>query len=172
MSDSSRDLENCEHDHREGRQEARNLKQEITRSNTIVVDWYSDTDPENPQNWTGLKKAVVLAQLCAYTMTVYGASSMYVPSEQGLMKEFNVGATSAALGLAVYVAGYGIGPLLFAPLSEIASVGRNSVYITTFLFFVVLSIPTATVTDFAGLLVLRFLTGVFGRTEGHPSAIW
>lgn len=51
----------------------------------FVVEWYSDEDPENPQNWTGLKKAIVLFQLCAYTMAVYGASSMYVPGEGDVM---------------------------------------------------------------------------------------
>jgi DHA1 family multidrug resistance protein-like MFS transporter len=130
--------------------------------NKILIDWYSDSDPANPQNWSRLKKGFVLFQLCAYTMAVYGASSMYVPGEQGVMKEFNVGATPAALGLAMYVAGYGFGPLLFAPLSEIPAVGRNWVYIPTFFIFVILSIPTAVVKNFAGLLVLRFITGFFG----------
>lgn len=95
-------------------------------------------------------------------MAVYGASSMYAPSEEGVMHRFHVGATPAALGLAIYVLGYGFGPLLFAPLSEIASVGRNWVYIPTFFLFVILSIPTALVENYAGLLVLRFLTGFFG----------
>ena len=59
----------------------------------------------------------------------------------------------------VDVAGYGLGPLLFAPLSEIAAIGRNWVYVPTFFLFVILSIPTALVKNYAGLLVLRFLTG-------------
>jgi DHA1 family multidrug resistance protein-like MFS transporter len=87
---------------------------------------------------------------------------MYVPGEQGVMEKFHVGATPAALGLAIYVVGYGFGPLLFAPLSEIASIGRNWVYVPTFFLFVILSIPTAVVDNYAGLLVLRFLTGFFG----------
>lgn len=141
---------------------AADFKTELSTGDEIVIDWYSGADPENPQNWTSLKKAMVLFQLCAYTMAVYGASSMYVPSEEGVMKEFDIGATPAALGLAIYVAGYGFGPLIFAPLSEIPSVGRNWVYIPTFFVFVILSIPTATVKSFAGLIVLRFLTGFFG----------
>ena len=88
---------------------------------------------------------------------------MYVSGEEGVMEEFNVGPTAAALGLAVYVLGYGVGPLLFAPLSEIAAVGRNWVYAPTFFLFVVLSIPTALVRNYAGLLVLRFLTGFVSR---------
>jgi len=116
----------------------------------------------NPQNWPTSKKACALLQLCFYSMAVYGASSMYVPGEGGVMQRFHVGATPAAIGLAIYVVGYGIGPLLFAPLSEIASIGRNWVYVPTFFLFVILSIPTAFVENYAGLLVLRFLTGFFG----------
>ena len=86
---------------------------------------------------------------------------MYVPAEPGIMERFGVGNTAAALGLAIYVMGYGVGPLLFAPMSEIPLFGRNAVYAPTFFLFVILSIPTAVVDNYAGLLVLRFLTGVF-----------
>ncbi|KUJ08119.1 major facilitator superfamily transporter [Mollisia scopiformis] len=133
-----------------------------TADGTILVDWYTTDDPANPQNWAASKKGLVLLQLCAYSLSVYGASSMYVPGEQGVMEKFHVGATPAALGLAIYVVGYGVGPLIWAPLSEIASIGRNWVYIPTFFLFVILSIPTAVVDNYAGLLVLRFLTGFFG----------
>jgi MFS transporter, DHA1 family, multidrug resistance protein len=122
---------------------------------------YADFAVRNPQNWPASKKGWVLTQLCFYSMAVYGASSMYVPGEEGVMQKFHVGATPAVLGLAIYVVGYGIGPLLFAPLSEIASIGRNWVYVPTFFLFVILSIPTAFVENYAGLLVLRFLTGFF-----------
>lgn len=133
-----------------------------TSDGTILVDWYTTDDVANPQNWAKSKKMLVLLQLCAYSLAVYGASSMYVPGEQGVMEQFHVGATPAAIGLAIFVVGYGIGPLLFAPLSEIASIGRNWVYVPTFFLFVILSIPTAVVNNYAGLLVLRFLTGFFG----------
>ena len=32
---------------------------------TIVVDWYGDNDPENPQNWTNGYKAFQLFNICA-----------------------------------------------------------------------------------------------------------
>jgi DHA1 family multidrug resistance protein-like MFS transporter len=133
-----------------------------TADGVILVDWYTADDPANPQNWPISKKSGVLLQLCFYSMAVYGASSMYVPGEQDVMGRFHVGATPAALGLAIYVVGYGVGPLIFAPLSEIAAIGRNWVYVPTFFLFVILSIPTAVVDNYAGLLVLRFLTGFFG----------
>lgn len=93
------------------------------------------------------------------------------------MERFNVGYAAAAMGLAIYVIGCrffpllsrfilttrqidGIGPLLFAPLCEIPAIGRNGVYTPTFILFVIISIPTAVVDNYAGLLVLRFLQGL------------
>jgi len=97
-----------------------------------------------------------------YTYAVYLSSAIYTPSEPGIMSQFNVGPTAASRGLSLYVLGYGSGPLIFSPLSEIPLVGRNPPYIFTFFIFVILTIPTALVSNFAGLLVLRFLQGYFG----------
>ncbi len=133
-----------------------------TSDGIILVDWYTNDDSANPQNWPASKKGLILLQLCLYSFAAYGASSMYVPGEEGVMEQFNIGITPAALGLAIYVVGYGTGPLLWAPLSEIAVIGRNWVYVPTLFLFVILSIPTAVVDNYAGLLVLRFLTGFFG----------
>ena len=100
--------------------------------------------------------------LSSYTFAVYLASAIYTPSEPGVMEKFGVGPTAASLGLSMYVLGYGVGPLLFSPLSEIPIIGRNPPYIVTFGIFVVLCVPTALIENYAGLLVLRFLQGYFG----------
>ena len=78
------------------------------------------------------------------------------------MKEWGVSKLMASLGLALYVIGYGIGPLVFSPMSEIPRIGRNPVYIITMFVFVILSIPTAFAPNFTSLMVLRFLQGFFG----------
>lgn len=59
----------------------------------------------------------------------------------------------------MYVLGYGIGPLLFSPISEIPVIGRNWPYIISFGLFTILAVPTALVNSYASLLVLRFITG-------------
>ena len=61
-----------------------------------------------------------------------------------------------------YVIGYGLGPMIFSPMSEIPFFGRNIPYISSFALFVILCVPTALVDNYAGLLVLRFLTGFMG----------
>ena len=78
------------------------------------------------------------------------------------MAAFGVTRLNASLGLSLYVLGYGIGPLVFSPLSEIPIIGRNPVYTVTMFLFVILSIPTAFATNFPGLVILRFLQGFFG----------
>jgi len=100
-----------------------------------------------------------------------------------VIEGFGVSEAVASLGLALYVLGCtcrrfkrrhkldadvptlspdGIGPLLFSPLSEIPSIGRNPIYISTFAVFIVLSVGAAVCENFAGFLVLRFLQGFFG----------
>ena len=133
-----------------------------TSDGTILVDWYTSDDPANPQNWSNKKRFFVSLIVCAYTFAVYCGSAIYTSGEQGVIARFGVSPTAASLPLSLYVLAYGIGPLLFAPLSEVPIIGRSPVYATTFIIFVILSIPTAVVNNFGGLLVLRFLQGFFG----------
>jgi DHA1 family multidrug resistance protein-like MFS transporter len=128
----------------------------------VVVDWYTTDDADNPQNWMFGKKLVVLLQILMYTMGVYMGSAIYSPSIGGVMEHFGVQIGAASLGLSMYVLAYGIGPLLFSPLSEIPFIGRNPPYIISYAIFVILLVPTALVDNFAGLVVLRFLQGFFG----------
>jgi DHA1 family multidrug resistance protein-like MFS transporter len=133
-----------------------------TGDNITVVTWYSDDDPDNPRNWPFAKKMWVSILLLVYTVSIYIGSSLCTASEPGIMRIFGVSETAAALGLSLYVIGYGVGPLLFAPLSEIPAIGRNPPYIYTYIIFVALCVATALVNNFGGLLVLRFLLGFFG----------
>lgn len=134
----------------------------ITKDGSILVDWYYEEDTANPHNWSNLRRALLALLICLYTFVVYLSSAIYSSSTQGVMEKFGVSNLKATLGLAMYVLGYGVGPLLFSPLSEIPRIGRNPIYITTFGIFVILSIPTALVNNFPGLIVLRFLQGFFG----------
>lgn len=138
------------------------LTPEVSHASTILVDWYSEDDPANPHNWSDLRRGLLALIICLYTFVVYLSSAIYTPSTEGVMEKFGVSNLKATLGLAMYVLGYGVGPLLFSPLSEIPRIGRSPVYIITLFLFVVLSIPTALVNNFPGLIILRFLQGFFG----------
>ncbi|PTB53512.1 hypothetical protein M431DRAFT_556789 [Trichoderma harzianum CBS 226.95] len=133
-----------------------------TADGVVLVDWYTTDDPANPQNWSLLKRYFVLFVLCFYTWTVYCAGPIYATAEEGIQRAFHVSPVASTLGLGLYVLAYGIGDLLFSPLSEIPSIGRNHIYYLTYIVYWVLSFPEAVVDSFGGLLALRFWLGFFG----------
>jgi MFS transporter, DHA1 family, multidrug resistance protein len=57
------------------------LRPNFTKDGILLVEWYGENDPANPQNWSSKKKAFVAFQICFYTFAVYTGSSIYVSSE-------------------------------------------------------------------------------------------
>ncbi|KAG4026497.1 hypothetical protein MFRU_040g00550 [Monilinia fructicola] len=130
-----------------------------------IVDWdqsYGAVDPENPQNWSTGKKFFVTFLICLLTFAVYIGSAIYSAGEMDVMQKFGVSQVAATAGLTLFVAGYGLGPMIWSPLSEIPQIGRNPVYIGTLIIFVVLQFGVIYARNFAQLLIFRFLTGFFG----------
>ncbi|KAK4503145.1 hypothetical protein PRZ48_006572 [Zasmidium cellare] len=138
------------------------FKPEILEDGTIIVNWYGPHDPANPQNWTTGQKWVPAFIVITYTFSVYLGSSIFVGSYGGVIAKFGVSQQVVSLNLSMYVLAYGLGTLLWSPLSEIPSIGRGPPYIISYTIFVILLVPTALVNNFPGLVVLRFLLGFFG----------
>jgi DHA1 family multidrug resistance protein-like MFS transporter len=132
---------------------------ELKQHQTSLVDWSGPDDPSMPQNWPLNHKIIMTFIIAFYTFAVYVGSSIYTSSQPAVEEIFGVGHVEGSLGLALYVLGYGIGCLLFSPLSEVPAIGRNPPYAISGFLFVILCIPTALVNNFAGLMVLRFLLG-------------
>ncbi len=62
------------------------------------------------------------------------------------------------LTITMFVIGFGIGPLAFAPLSELY--GRKPVYIITIALAVIFIIPCAVAQNIGTLLVCRLIDGI------------
>ncbi|KAK0509370.1 hypothetical protein JMJ35_007764 [Cladonia borealis] len=127
-----------------------------------MVTWFGDNDPENPINWSTFKKVFVTFEICLLTFSVYIGSAIYTAGIEDVIQTFGVSQVKATLGLTLFVAGYGLGPMIWAPMSEIPQIGRNPVYIGTLIVFVIFQVPTALAVNFAMLLCFRFLTGFIG----------
>jgi DHA1 family multidrug resistance protein-like MFS transporter len=142
--------------------ETHSIIQPKTKNGVVLVDWYYTDDAANPQNWSAARKTLVTLQIYLYTLAVYIGSAIITPAQPYIEAQFDVSPQVASLGLSLYVLGYGIGALVFSPLSEIPAIGRNPPYIITFGIFIALSIGVAVVNHFPWLIVLRFLQGFFG----------
>ncbi|KAI4729410.1 MFS general substrate transporter [Aureobasidium sp. EXF-10728] len=125
------------------RQQEHDATPGIHRDGHVICDWYSASDPDNPLNWSRGRKLWVVANICYCSFVVYMSAPIWTPGEELFMELFGTSYEYTSLGLALFVFGYGVGPLLFAPLSEIASVGRNLPYVTTFIVYMLVTIPTA-----------------------------
>ncbi|KAH8126870.1 major facilitator superfamily domain-containing protein [Trichoderma asperelloides] len=151
------------------RVESRPIKPTTTSDGTILVDCdifgisnKTLDDPENPQNWSALRKGFVAFQICIYSFAVYFGSSIYIGAVPEVVERYGISIEVSSLALALYVFGYGFGAMIFSPLSEIAAIGRNPPYIITLFIYTILWVPASLVDNFAGFVVLRFLTGFFG----------
>lgn len=146
--------------HCSGRPENHCSAGETDKGLKIVI--FGPHDPDNPLNFpTGLKVFTTLL-ICFYTWAIYVGSSLYTSSQDIVAQKFGVSHVVASLGLALYVLAYGLGSLLFSPLSEVLPIGRSPPYAISGLLFVLLCIPASLVDDFPATMVLRFLLGFMG----------
>lgn len=83
-----------------------------------IVGWWGPDDPENPQNWSQGKKFFVTFEICLLTFSIYIGSAIFSAGVQDVMQKFGVSEVAAVLGLCLFVAGYGIGPVsvLLSPI--------------------------------------------------------
>ncbi|KAL1862769.1 hypothetical protein VTK73DRAFT_6656 [Phialemonium thermophilum] len=98
---------------------------------------------------------MVVAVTC---FVVAFASSVITADIVGVQKSFHVSEEVALVSITVFVVGFGVGPMAFAPLSEIY--GRRIIYGSTLLLAVVFIIPCAVATNIQTLLVCRAIDGI------------
>ncbi|KAF2124054.1 benomyl/methotrexate resistance protein [Dothidotthia symphoricarpi CBS 119687] len=124
------------------------LKPGVVTEQPFLVTWDGDADPENPRSMSSLRRWIIVL-ICA-------ASSLCVQLEP----DFGVSQLICTLGLSLYVAGLGTGPMILSPLSEFY--GRRPIYICSFTFFLIWLIPCAVARNIQTMLVARFLDGLAG----------
>ncbi|OQE30779.1 hypothetical protein PENFLA_c002G06271 [Penicillium flavigenum] len=121
-------------------------RSESVKAADNVVDWDGSNDPEMPMNWPTRKKAPIVIVVTLSRFLTTFASSMMSPA--------------LTLTLSIYMVGYAIGPLLFAPLSEVY--GRSRIYHTGHIWYTIVSVGCALSPNTGALLVFRLLAGFTG----------
>lgn len=95
----------------------------------------------------------------AFTCFVVAFNSAVITGDlEGVSETFNVSMEVSLLTITMFVIGFGVGPLAFAPLSEMY--GRKPVYIITIAVAVIFEIPCAVAQNIGTLLVCRLIDGI------------
>ncbi|KAI7637083.1 MFS general substrate transporter, partial [Hortaea werneckii] len=128
-----------------------------------VVVSFDDGDPLNPYNFSQPKKLFIVVTCMVLVMNSTIGSSIASGISEPTQEYFGISNDQLlVLPISIYLIGYVIGPLVFAPLSE--SYGRKPVLIATFVVFTAFTLGTALAPTFAGLVIMRLLAGIGAST--------
>lgn len=86
---------------------------------SVLVDFDGPEDPYQPMNWPFHKKVVTTLLYGLTTCWVTFASAVYSAALGQISQEFDVSIEVAASGVSLIVFGFGLGSLIWAPLSEL-----------------------------------------------------
>ncbi|KAK8920911.1 hypothetical protein H634G_08742 [Metarhizium anisopliae BRIP 53293] len=112
---------------------------------------------ERPYDYRNSTKWGITATIALATLAAPMGSSIFYPALHGLTVEFNTSSTVANLSVALYMLSMSIFPLWWSSFSE--EFGRRSVYLVSFMLFVVFAVLCAVSQSMAMLVVFRVLTG-------------
>jgi hypothetical protein len=149
----------------------------------VVV--YIENDRRNPMLFSKQKKwaitiivAIVssiflIGNLCVFfeydrlkakqaTLAVSLLSSAYTGGIDRIISEFDISDEVAVLGVSLFVLGFAVGPLLWAPMSELY--GRQILFFGTYAALTAFNAGAAGSQNIQTLLILRFFAGAFGSS--------
>ncbi|GAA6028915.1 hypothetical protein JCM8097_001503 [Rhodosporidiobolus ruineniae] len=124
------------------------------RDEDNIVD-FGEGDTDDPRNWPEWRKWLTVASLLPAELSTSFASAGLSPAATSLVNEFGVSRYVGTLGVSIFVAGFAVGPLFLAPLSEWS--GRRGVFLIGQLIHTLFLIGTALAPNVGGFLVMRFL---------------
>lgn len=119
----------------------------------VIVDFDGPDDPYRPMNWTFKKKVWTTALYGFTTMGATFASSVYSPAVNQISDDYHVGVEVSTLGISLLLFGFGIGPLIWAPLSEVY--GRKKAVLIPYFLAAIFSFATGASKDIQSICITR-----------------
>ena len=119
-------------------------------------------DPRNPMLFSPLKKWSITIMMAFVTLAVAFVSSAYSGGVKQIIEEFGASSEVVVLGISLFVLGFAIGPLLWAPMSEMY--GRQVLLFCTYAALTAFNAGAAGSQNIETLIILRFWAGAFGSS--------
>ncbi|KAJ9154866.1 Fluconazole resistance protein 1 [Pleurostoma richardsiae] len=132
-----------------------------TEESPYIVE-FLPSDPRNPFQFPKWKKWFITILQAIATLAVAFVSTAYSGGVFEVIYQFNISREVAILGISLFVLGFAIGPLLWAPLSEFY--GRQIPFFFTYMVLTAFNAGAAGAQNMQTLIILRFFAGSFGSS--------
>lgn len=119
------------------------------------ISWDSPSDPANPLNWSTTFRWTLISLMILEISLICPTAVMFAPNIPAMMHN----STMATLLITIWALGTSVGPLGFAPLSEVY--GRLVVRHTHNIGAIIALITSAQVTSASAAVIMMFVNGVF-----------
>ncbi|KAI4849924.1 MFS general substrate transporter [Aureobasidium sp. EXF-8846] len=140
-------------------EEAAEIAKEEEQGDPFLVGWHSGEDG-NPMNWSSGYKAFITFILGMLALAASLGSSIIAPAETRIAEYTGISGEAAVLVISLYIVGFAVGPLIWAPASEIW--GRKVSMLPAMVGLGLFSIGTAVGKNAQTIIICRFFSGVFG----------
>lgn len=130
-----------------------------TEEDPFEVSWL-DNDIRNPMNFGIVFKWALTLLVGLDTFAIALVSSAYSGSINEIIAEFKISEEIALLGISIFVVGFAVGPLIWAPFSEIY--GRRYILIASAIGLTGFAAGSGGSQNIWTLIVLRFFAGALG----------
>ncbi|WVR03029.1 hypothetical protein IAU60_000018 [Kwoniella sp. DSM 27419] len=139
-----------------------------------LVTW-REHDPLSPRNWSSRYRWFITGVVSCAVIQVALSSAIVTGDFKDQSAHFGVSAEVIALTVSLTVCGFGTGPLLWSPLSELF--GRRLLWAIPTFVYIIFNIPCALAPNIGCLLASRFICGFFGSAPltlagGTIADIW
>ncbi|RDW72393.1 MFS transporter [Aspergillus mulundensis] len=128
----------------------------------ILVSWDGPNDPFNPANQSTTRKLFMTVLVSLIALAVSAASAIDACGVREYSAHFQVSEVVGSLATALFLVGFAFGSLLSGPFSEMF--GRNAVYITTMLLYLLFIMASGLAQNLHSHLIFRTLAGFFAST--------
>ncbi|KAK9426587.1 putative Major facilitator superfamily (MFS) profile domain-containing protein [Seiridium unicorne] len=132
-----------------------------TEEDPYRISWIPH-DPRNPMGFSTATKWFITLMVALSTLAVALVSSAYTGGLKQIILEFGISQELATLGVSLFVVGFAVGPLLWAPLSEVF--GRQILFFGTYAALTAFNAGCAGAQNSWTLIILRFFAGAFGSS--------
>ncbi|KAK7416001.1 hypothetical protein QQZ08_012154 [Neonectria magnoliae] len=127
----------------------------------FLVDFVQD-DPQDAMAFSKSKKWTITFLQAIATLAASFVSSAYSGGIREVIRTFDVSREVATLGISLFVLGFAVGPVLWAPLSELY--GRQKIFFGTYMALTAFNAGAAGAPTIAALIISRFFAGSFGAS--------